>query len=76
MENQKDLGFALPSENYKFIAIGVAIVILGFVLMSGGAAESVHEFHYDEIFSSTRIVIAPLTCLLGYAVVMFAILKK
>ena len=76
LENKTDTEFVIPSENYRFIIAGVVLVVIGFVLMSGGKAESIHEFHYDEIFSSTRITVAPLTCLLGYAIVMFGILKK
>ncbi len=75
-DHSSEIQFAIAPKNYKFIIAGVAILILGFVLMSGGAAESVHEFHYDEIFSTTRITVAPLTCLVGYALVMVGILKK
>ena len=75
-KNSTETQFAIPSNNYRFIIAGVVLLVLGFVLMSGGKADTIHEFHYDEIFSSTRITIAPLTCLLGYAVVMFGILKK
>jgi len=75
-QKNTEMGFAIPSKNYRYIAIGFAIVILGFVLMSGGAAESLDEFHYEEIFSTRRMTVAPLTCLVGYALVMVGILKK
>lgn len=73
---EEQSSFALPMSNYKFIVAGVVLLILGFILMSGGAADSPDEFHYDEIFAFRRITLAPLVCLLGYTTVMVGIFKK
>jgi hypothetical protein len=56
--------------------IGLAINILGFLLMIGGAAQSPNEFNEAELFSSTRITLAPILIVAGYIVIMFAIMKK
>lgn len=54
---------------------GVLLIILGFILMSGGGSENPKMFN-PEIFSFRRITLAPLFVLTGFATVMFAIMKK
>lgn len=71
-----DQNFAFNKENYKWLAIGVLILIAGYIMMSGGGTDNPNEFHADEIFSSRRITFAPVTVLLGYGVILYAILKK
>ena len=71
-----DQNFAFNKENYKWIAIGVLILIVGYIMMSGGGSDNPNEFHADEIFSSRRTTFAPITVLLGYGVILYAILKK
>jgi len=66
--------FALGKQNLLLIGIGVAIVILGFLLMMG-APSGQTEFNPD-IFSFRRIVLAPGIALLGFIFVIFGILKK
>lgn len=57
------------------MAVGLAVLLIGFMLMAGGAAESPSEFT-TEVFSARRITVAPITCLVGYAIVMWAIFKR
>lgn len=57
------------------IAAAVLIVVLGFVLMSGGGSESPTEFN-REIFSHRRITVAPLVVLIGYGLMFWAIMRK
>lgn len=71
-----DQNFAFNKENYKWLAIGVLILIVGYFMMSGGGSENPNEFHAEEIFSARRITFAPITVLLGYGVILYAILKK
>ncbi|MDC0584602.1 DUF3098 domain-containing protein [Bacteroidales bacterium] len=66
--------FALGAENYKLIAIGVAIIIIGFILMTGGKAESPDVFS-EEIFSFRRITLAPTLVLFGFIFEIWAIMK-
>ncbi|AYL98703.1 DUF3098 domain-containing protein [Mucilaginibacter celer] len=58
--------FIFDKSNYKFLIISVAIVALGFVLMSGTT----------DIYSATKIVIAPVVVLAGFGLGFYAILKK
>lgn len=67
--------FAFGKENFALIVIAVAVIIIGFVLMSGGGSEDGVSFN-PEIFSTRRIVIAPLITFLGFILMIVAILKK
>ena len=67
--------FPIPKSGYKMILIGFAIVILGFILMTGGGSESLEEFNY-EIFSFRRITLAPIVVLFGFGFVFWAIIRK
>ena len=65
---------AFNKKNYILLAIGMAIVIIGLVLMSGeGSAEG---FFNSEIFSARRIKVAPLVSLFGFVFIMFAIMYR
>lgn len=66
---------ALSMENYKLMLIGFVIIVLGFILMVGGASESPNEFNY-EMFSFRRITLAPIVVLAGFAFEIYAIMKK
>lgn len=68
MSNNK-ANFVFGKKNYITIAIGFALVIVGFLLMSGGKAEDPNTFNTNEIFSSRRITLAPFTVLMGFVLV-------
>ncbi|MBQ1275586.1 MAG: DUF3098 domain-containing protein [Flavobacteriales bacterium] len=59
-------------ENYILVAVGLVVIMLGFLLMSGGNNEDVTVFNPD-IFSSRRIFWAPLVVILGFVIEMVAI---
>jgi len=67
--------FAFGKENYRLMLIGLALIIVGFLLMIGGGSEDPKVFN-PEIFSFRRITLAPIFILAGYAVEIFAIMKK
>tara|TARA_Y100000739_G_scaffold227517_1_gene237231 strand:- start:189 stop:413 length:225 start_codon:yes stop_codon:yes gene_type:complete len=73
MSNQN---FAFSKENYIWLGVGIILLIVGYILMSGGGSENPNEFHADQIFSARRITIAPITVLAGYGTILYAILKK
>ena len=66
----------LGKNNYFFIIIGCLVVILGFILMSGGGSENPNVFQEEELFSFRRITLAPFMVMLGYGVVLYGIMKK
>ena len=60
--------------NYILLAIGMAIVILGFILMSGsGSTESSYD---PDIFSARRIKLAPVVCLVGFVSMIYSVIRK
>ncbi len=75
MKGDKKFEFALGKENYRLLIIGFAIIIIGFLLMIGGKADSPQEFN-PEIFSFRRITLAPIIVLFGFAFEIYAIMKK
>lgn len=75
-EYAKTAPFSFNQKNYKILLIGLAINILGFILMIGGAAEDPTQFDGDALFSHTRITIAPILIVAGYVVILYGIMKK
>jgi fumarate reductase subunit D len=74
-DNKEKLNFALGRENYKLLAIGFVIIVVGFLLMLGGKSDDPNEFS-DKIFSFRRITLAPLLVLAGFIFEIWAIMKK
>jgi hypothetical protein len=68
--------FLFDKENYMWMIGGVALIFIGFMLMSGGKSANPHEFHYEEIYSFRRITLAPIVVLLGFFIEVYAIMKK
>ena len=66
--------FALDNVNYILIAVGVIIIIAGLLLMTGpSSTETLFE---PDIFSTRRIVVAPLVCFVGFVFMIFAIMFR
>lgn len=63
-------------ENYMWMLIGLAIMALGFFLMAGGKSSTPGQFEDKEVYSTTRITIAPILIIGGLLVEIFAIMKK
>ena len=71
MDKQK---FALDRTNFILLAVGMAVVIIGFLLMTGpGSTEEMFE---PDIFSVRRIKVAPVVCFIGFVFMIYAILRK
>lgn len=66
--------FAFDKTNFILLAIGMAIVVAGFVLMSGGG--STETVFSPDIFSVRRIKVAPVVCLFGFLFIIYAILHR
>ena len=60
-------------KNYILMGISALLIIVGFALMSGGQSEDPRAFSPD-IFSSRHIVLAPIVCLSGFILMVYAIL--
>ena len=66
--------FAFDKTNFILLAVGMAVVIIGFLLMTGPSSSSAN-FEAD-IFSVRRIKVAPVVCLLGFVFMIYAVLRK
>ena len=63
-------------DNYMWMVIGLAVMALGFILMSGGKSADPKVFNDSDVYSTTRITIAPLLIIAGLVIEIFAIMKK
>lgn len=71
--HRQDLNFVFEKKNYVVMAIGLAIIALGFILMAGGGSDDPNVFN-EEIYNFRRIRLAPALVLIGFAVEVYAIL--
>jgi len=74
-DKKEKLNFALGRENYKLLAIGFGIIVIGFLLMLGGKSDDPNKFS-ENIFSFRRITLAPIVVLAGFIFEIWAIMKK
>lgn len=63
-------------ENFTWMFVGAVIIALGFFLLSGGKSSDPKVFDTKEVYSTTRITIAPILIVLGLIVEIYAIFKK
>ena len=63
-------------ENYKWMIIGVVVMAIGFFLMAGGKSSDPNVFNDKDVYSTTRITIAPILIIAGLIIEIFAIMKK
>ena len=75
MINGKKEGFAFGKMNYQLLIAGVVLIIIGFMLMSGGGSDD-PKIYNTAIFNFRRITLAPIVVLSGFAVVMLSVMKK
>ena len=71
-ENKND-GFALPKKNILYIIAGFAVMLVGYLLMSGGGSDDPNVFN-AEMFSFRRMVVAPVVILAGMVFEIWAIM--
>jgi hypothetical protein len=72
-KNSKPL---FEKDNYRWMAIGFAIIILGLLLMMGGKSKDPNVFDPSQVYSFRRITIAPILILAGLALEIVGIFKK
>ena len=66
--------FAFDKTNFILLAIGMAIVVIGFLLMVGpNSSDTVFE---PDIFSTRRTKVAPVICLVGFVSMIYAVVRK
>ena len=75
MKQQKGSVLLFDRHKYTWLIIGLVVTALGFLLMIGGKSEDPEVFS-DAIFNFRRLTLAPLLVLAGYAIQIYAIMKK
>jgi len=63
-------------DNYIWMVAGLAVIAIGFLLMAGGKSADPSVFNKDEVYSATRITVAPLVIIIGFIIEIYAILKS
>ena len=63
-------------ENYMWMLAGLVVLALGFFLMAGGKSPDPNVFNTKEVYSTTRITIAPILIIGGFIIEIIAIMKK
>ncbi len=71
--HRQDLNFVFGKKNYTFMFIGLAVIAIGFILMSGGGSTDPNVFN-PEIYNFQRIRLAPALVLIGFGIEVYAIL--
>ena len=66
--------FAFDKMNYILLAVGMVVVIIGFLLMTGPSSTTTS--YEPDIFSVRRIKVAPVVCLLGFVSMIYAVVRK
>lgn len=73
--NESKFDFALGKKNYILMAIGFAIIIVGFTLMVGKGSEDPNVFD-ESIYGFRQITLAPMVVLAGFVFEIYAIMVK
>ena len=68
--------FPLTTVNFKLMLIGLAVIILGFILMAGGKSPDPANFFNYDMFSFRRITLAPILVLAGFGFEIYAIMYR
>ncbi|MFN5182109.1 MAG: DUF3098 domain-containing protein [Bacteroidota bacterium] len=68
-------GIYFDKINYILLIAGIVLIATGYLMMIGGGSEDPNKFN-PEIFSKQRITYAPITSIIGFAIIIFAIMRR
>lgn len=74
-KEKSQVDFAFGRINYYLMFAGMGLMLLGYILMSGGGSDDPNVFN-PEVFSTRRITVAPILVISGLVVLVFSIVKK
>ena len=61
--------------NYILMGVGLVVLILGYILLSGGGSDDPSKFN-EAIFDARRLKLAPITLVIGFIIELFAIMYR
>ncbi|MDQ2753577.1 MAG: DUF3098 domain-containing protein [Bacteroidota bacterium] len=73
---RQPLSTLFTKDNYRWMAIGAGVIILGMLLMMGGKNKNPDVFDYSVVYSTMRITVAPIVILAGLMIEVYAIFKN
>jgi hypothetical protein len=73
--NEQKPDFLFEKANYKILLIGIAVIVVGFILMSGGGSDDPKVWN-EAVFNFRRIRLAPTVVLIGFGITIYSIFKK
>jgi hypothetical protein len=68
-------GLVFEKENYRWLLIGIAFLVVGFLLMIGGRSDDPDSFNYG-MFNFQRLTLSPILLMIGYIIGIYAIMKR
>jgi hypothetical protein len=74
-QNNNEPKMPFGRDNYLWVLIGIAFILVGFLLMIGGGSDNPDVFN-EAIFSFRRLTLAPILVLAGFGIEIYAIMKK
>jgi hypothetical protein len=74
-QNKAQGEFLFSKRNYMIMILGVAVILVGFMLMMGGGSDDPNVFN-EEIYNFRRIRLAPTIVLIGLAIEIYAIMAS
>ena len=72
---QEEVKMPFGRDNYLWVIIGLAFLLIGFILMIGGGSDNPDVFN-EAIFNFRRLTLAPILVLIGFGVQIYAIMKR
>jgi len=76
MIEKKATGTMFDKQNYMWMAIGGVVMVIALLVMAGGKSPDPKVFNYNEVYSNTRITVAPILLMLGLLIEVYAIMRK
>ncbi len=76
VSKEKNVPHLFSRDNYKWMLAGLIVMAIGFFLMAGGKSSDPNVFRDKDVYSTTRITIAPILILAALVIEIFAIMKK
>jgi hypothetical protein len=70
------MGTLFEKTNLRWMLIGVIVMAVGFILMAGGKSSDANVFDTKQVYSTTRITIAPIIILAGLVIEIIALFRQ
>lgn len=72
---ENDKPFVFGKVNYILMGIGLVVLLIGYLLLSGGGSDDPNVFN-PAMFDSRRLFVAPIMIVAGFVIEVVAIMYK